>query len=85
MIRRLWYKHVTFPRFQRRLRDGIVALLEVNEHLKANGAPRQVRRNWLRDLYRSPDRVHHLIPFIYGVNSAPHLELKKYYKEKAHA
>lgn len=50
----LWWRVYLQGRWKRRLRDGVIAMLEVNEMMKRARWPRQRRRHFLRDLQRDP-------------------------------
>jgi len=53
-FRNLWWRVWMRRRWKNRLRDGVIAMLEVNEMMKAARWPRQRRRHFLRDLQRDP-------------------------------
>jgi hypothetical protein len=53
-FRNLWWRVWAQRRWRNRLRDGVIAMLEVNEMMKAARWPRQRRRHFLSDLQRDP-------------------------------
>ena len=69
-IKLAWYRHVTWPRLRRRLRDGIVAVQSVNQLMADNGVPRQRRRHLLRDLDRDPSQLTWLLDLMYRYDPA---------------
>jgi hypothetical protein len=64
-LRRFWFNKVTGPRYKRRLRDGVLAVLEVKQMMIRARWPRQRRRHFLRDLERSPTAIVNILELIY--------------------
>lgn len=64
-LKRLWVLKVRWPLLQRRMRNGIVAIMWANQQLIRAKAPRQFRRQLIRDLQRDPNKMVHLLPWLY--------------------
>jgi hypothetical protein len=64
-LRRTWIKYITWPRYRRRLRDGVVAVMWLNDVLIKEGWKRQRRRNLLRDLQGDPQKMVWILDALY--------------------
>lgn len=64
-LKKLWVRYVTWPRFQRRLRDGVVAVQWLNQRMIDNKVPRQRRRHILRDIDRDPGKLMWVLDLLY--------------------
>ena len=69
-MKRWWWQKVMWPRWKRKLRDGCIAMLEVNEMMKRARWPRQRRKHFLRDLQRDPQTWVRVMELIYSQGSA---------------
>ena len=70
-IREIWWRLYMRGRWRRRLRDGVIAMLEVNEMMiqdnkKTGRWPRQRRRHFMRDLQRDPKTWLKVLTLIHG-------------------
>ena len=64
-MNRLWVKYVVGPRYRRRLRDGIIALQELNQLMIKHRLPRQRRRHFIRDLEQHPNNLTWVLDLLY--------------------
>jgi len=65
-LKEIWWRLYLRDRWRRRLRDGVIAMLEVNEMMKAAKWPRQRRRHFMRDLQRDPKTWLRVLTMIHG-------------------
>lgn len=64
-MKKLWIKYVTWPRYRRRLRDGVVAVQWLNQRMIDAKMPRQRRRHILRDIDRDPGQLMWVLDLLY--------------------
>lgn len=57
----LWFRFITRPILQRKVRNAGLALVYVNHMMIQHGVGRKLRRQFMRDLWRRPVSAYEII------------------------
>ena len=64
-LKRYWVLKVLYPIHRRKMRNGVIAILELNLMMKANNYGRKHRRQVMRDLIKRPENMVWMLDLLY--------------------